>query len=76
MYLLYFGFLVSIFCSEAAVFANTIDNPPNAYLIDHRGIPQFDESENDNPSNHFEVGETINELFIRVRRRSESCAFF
>ena len=45
MYLLYFGFLVSIFCSEVTVFANTIDNPPNAYLIDHRGIPQFDEND-------------------------------
>lgn len=45
MYRLYFGFLVSIFCSGATVFANTLDNPPNAYLIDHRGIPQFDEND-------------------------------
>ena len=45
MYLLFFGFLVSIFCSGATVFANTLDNPPNAYLIDHRGIPQFDEND-------------------------------
>ena len=45
MYLLFFGFLVSIFCSGATVFANTLDNPPNAYLIDHRGIPQLVEND-------------------------------
>ena len=40
MYRIYFGFLVAIFCSRVSVFANTIENPPNAYLIDHRGVPQ------------------------------------
>ena len=45
MYRTYFGFLVAIFCSGVSVFANTIENPPNAYLIDHRGVPQFDESD-------------------------------
>ena len=45
MYLLYFGFLASIFCPGATVFANTLDNQPNAYLIDHRGIPLFDEND-------------------------------
>ena len=75
MYRIYFGFLVAIFCSGLTVFANTIENPPNAYLIDHRGVPQFDESGNENQPNHREIGEAVNTQLILGKRRSESCDF-
>jgi hypothetical protein len=40
---LYSTFFTLLFgCFSTFIFAQ---NPPNAYLIDHRGVPQFDESD-------------------------------
>ena len=45
MYRLSFSILLSVFCFGFSVYAKTLENPPNAYLIDHRGIPHFDEND-------------------------------
>ena len=42
MYSLSFSILLSVFCFGFSVYAKTLKNPPNAYLIDHRGIPHCD----------------------------------